>query len=116
MRRTRNLSAMAIVLTTLLLSLVGCTMVGDRLTGVEVQSHRPNECIRVCNQEFVADLTAETRKLTAALEDCRALPQAGKKTCHEAALAAFHAAVTAIGQERKTCVNNCHRQGSGFGG
>ena len=116
MRPIRTHVSVLAILLVALLALVGCTMVGDRLTGVEVQSHRPNECVRACNEEFVADMTAETRRLAAALEECRPLPPADKKTCHEAALAAFHAAVTALGQERKTCVNNCHRQGSGFGG
>ncbi|HZM28137.1 MAG TPA: hypothetical protein VFB89_12310 [Gemmatimonadales bacterium] len=109
-------SAAAILLTAVLLSLPGCTQVGDRLTGVRLESHRPNECVKACNQEFVADLTAETKKLTQALEACRQSTDAERKACHQAALAVFHAAVTALGQERKGCVNDCHQQGSGQGG
>jgi len=108
-------SALAIIAIGLA-SLIGCTMVGDSLTGVDVNRGVPTTCIKMCNDSYKLLYTEEQKRHLAAVEACQALSQPAKATCLDAETILHQANKAALSQGKTDCQNNCHRQGSGQAG
>lgn len=105
----RGLAALGVVL----LTIAGCTMVGDNITGVNLRETGPTTCVKQCNDTY-KDLYAEEQKRhIAALEACQALEQPTKGECLVAEDALHSANKDVLGAAKIDCQNDCHRQGSG---
>ena len=106
------LAALAIALT----ALASCTMVGDSLNGIRMRDEGPTSCIKDCNDTYKALYDAEQKLHTENVDACQSLDQPDKGSCLTAEDARHTAAMTALGDGKIECQNNCHRQGSGTAG
>ena len=97
-------------------ALAGCTMVGDSLTGVQLEKNGPTTCIKQCNDDYKLLFEEERKRHLAALEQCQALSGDDKTVCLQTESATHAANKDAFAQGKIDCQNNCHRQGSGSGG
>ncbi|TMQ71641.1 MAG: hypothetical protein E6K80_04905 [Candidatus Eisenbacteria bacterium] len=104
--------ALAIALT----AVVGCTMIGDSMTGVRLKADGATGCIKDCNDTYKAAFDAEQKLHDANIEACQALSQPDKATCLDDEAARHEAAMTALSAAKTDCQNDCHRQGSGTAG
>jgi len=115
--RHRTIIAGALAVTVIgLAALVGCTMVGDNLTGVELDRNAPTTCVKQCNDSYKLLYQEEQKRHLAAVEACQALPQPDKATCLDAETLLHQANKAALSQGKTDCQNNCHRQGTGTAG
>jgi len=79
LRRAVIYAALATLLGVVSLTLSQCTMVGDKLTGVDLNRGRPTTCLKNCN-DFYALVYDQEQKyhdqamLLCAVEDCSKLP------------------------------------------
>ncbi len=104
---TRILLLLALV--TASFTLTHCRMVGDRLTGVDVNLlKRRDDCKALCQDEFKARNQAESIEHAKRVVDCNGLASclADEEIRHLAAEAASKAT-------RDACINACHQQGGG---
>lgn len=99
-----------------LAALMGCTMVGDSITGVQLDRGGPTTCIKQCNDSYKLLYSEEQKRHQAAVETCQALNGAAQQTCQQAEAALHEANKDALTQGKIDCQNNCHRQGSGSAG
>ena len=99
-----------------LLVIVGCTMIGDQITGIRAQKTDLNSCVKDCNDSYKLLYAEEQKRHLAAVEACQALEQPGKAACLETETAMHESNKEALSQGKIDCQNNCHRQGSGSGG
>jgi len=106
----------ALVLAVAAAVFAGCTMVGDNLTGVDVDRGGPTTCIKACNDSYALLYNQEQKRHQAAVEACQALAQPAKGDCLVAEDAVHQANKDALTQGKIDCQNNCHRQGSGSAG
>jgi len=113
LRRAIAYAALAALLGVISLTLSQCTMVGDSLTGVQLERSGPTTCIKQCNDLYKTLFAAEQKRHLAAIEACQALSGEAKNACLEAESATHSANQDALGQAKIDCQNNCHRQGAG---
>ncbi len=111
-----------------LLIVVGCTQVGDNLTGVQLNRGRPTTCIKQCNDLYKMLYDDEQKAHAEAKEqcdavNCAALPKAdqqacidARQACQQAEAARHEAEMDRLSQAKKDCQDNCHRQGTGSAG
>lgn len=116
LRRAVAFAALAGLLGVGSLTLTQCTMVGDNISGVDLERGRPTTCVKKCNDLFNFLYESEQKRHNAANEICQALPQPDKATCLDAETATHQANKNALSQGKTDCQNNCHRQGSGTAG
>lgn len=116
LRRAVAFSVLAGLLGVGSLTLTQCTMVGDTLTGIELERGRPTTCIKGCNDLYAFLYKSEQKRHDAANEICLALAQPDKATCLGVETAQHQANKDALAQGKTDCQNNCHRQGSGTAG
>lgn len=91
------------------LALTQCRMVGDRLTGINVDVlKRKSDCVKACKDTFKANRKAENDLHTARIRDC-----AGNTACLAEEAARHDAALLAIDAAYVDCQNGCHNQGGG---
>ena len=109
----RFLSACLAVPVAALITVAGCTMVGDRLTGLSLTRVNPSACIRTCVQTQVQGVHAEAALHQAQVAACQALPDLERGDCMDAEEARHVAAMAGITGSRQECLSGCHRQGSG---
>ena len=122
-------AALATLLGVVSLTLSQCTMVGDKLTGVDVFRGRPTTCIKLCNDDAVLAFDAEQKEHAEQKElcdavNCALLPQPdqaacidARQACQQAESARHEAAKAAITQAKVDCQNGCaHTQGTGSAG
>ena len=98
LRRAVAFAALAALLGVVALVLSQCTMVGDSLTGVNLEKNARSNCVNGCNDSYKA-----------------AIEQA-KKDCGGTGNACFDAAQAAAFAAKTDCNNNCHKQGAGSAG
>jgi hypothetical protein len=104
--------SLAVLLVLSVLTLSRCTLVGDRLTGVDVARSRQApvpcivECQRVANEEIRVESVLHVSNVNACDGDADCL--ADEESRHEAA-------VNDIQAGREVCVDGCHDQGGGQG-
>lgn len=97
------------------LTLSQCTMVGDNLSGVDLERGRPTTCIKQCNDLYAVLYKIEQKRHDAAMEICQTLSGTERSDCLDAESATHQANKDALSQGKMECQNNCHRQGSGSG-
>ena len=110
--RLSLLGAIALIVATV----VGCTMVGDRLTGVSLDKAGPTSCIKSCTGSATDQVHAEVEAHQAAIRGCQELSSEDRGPCMQAEAARHTAAMAQINSGRQECMNSCHRQGSGSAG
>ena len=115
LRRAVAFAALAGLLGVGSLTLTQCTMVGDGLTGVELERGRPTTCLKRCNDLYAALFKFEQKRHDAANDICQALPVADQQACQAAESATHEANKDGLTEGKVECQNNCHRQGSGTG-
>lgn len=104
---TRILLLLALVAASL--TLTHCRMVGDRLTGVDVNLFaRRDECKARCQDEFKARNQAEDILHAQQVAAC-----SGNAACLATEAARHVAAEAASKAARDACINACHQQGGG---
>ena len=118
LRRAVAYAALAAVLGVVALTLSQCTMVGDSLNGVSLESGRPTTCIKKCNDLYAMLYKLEQKRHDAQVEICQALPPGSleRQNCLDAETAQHQANKDALTQGKIDCQNNCHRQGAGTAG
>lgn len=114
-RQKRNIVG-AILLAVAVAAFAGCTMVGDNLTGIDVERGGPTTCVKQCNDSYALLFEAEQKRHQAAVEGCQALSQPARGECLVAEDATHQANKNALTTGKVDCQNNCHRQGSGSAG
>jgi len=96
--------------------LSGCTMIGDSLTGVEVQPADATSCVKDCNDLYKTLYDQEQKLHLTNIDACQALSEPDKDTCLSTEEARHGAAMDELSAGKEACQNDCHRQGSGIGG
>ena len=110
-RRFRR--ALAIVVPGLFV-IVGCTMIGDQITGVRVPKTDATSCVKECNDSYKLLYAEEQKRHLEAMELCQALSPPDN-TCLNAESVLHESNKESLSQGKTDCQNNCHRQGSGSG-
>jgi hypothetical protein len=98
------------------LTFTACTMVGEGLNGVQLRADGPTSCVKDCNDFYKAEFDREQILHLANIDACQALEQPEKGACLDAEDSRHVAAMTALGEAKVECQNNCHRQGGGTAG
>ena len=99
------------------LTLVQCTMVGDRLTGLPSNSQAPVSCVQGCNDQYADLFKAEQRRHLTALEACLSLDAGDEKNdCLTAESNLHQTNMVNLTQGKVDCQDGCHNQGVGNGG
>lgn len=96
--------------------LAGCTMMGDNVTGVGLDSAGPTSCVKQCNDFFKGEYENEQKTHQLNVEACQALDQPAKAECLDAETLRHEAAKAALAAAKIECQNSCHRQGTGSAG
>ena len=97
-------------------ALAGCTMVGDNVTGVDLNRGGPTTCVKQCNDAYQLLYKQEQKRHQEAHEVCQALPVAQQQACQAAESATHEANKDGLTEGKIDCQNNCHRQGTGSAG
>jgi hypothetical protein len=114
--RNKALWVLACTLGLALIGVVGCTMVGDSLTGVTAHRADVTSCIKDCNDQYKVLYDQEQALHLANVNACQALSQPDKDACLAAEDARHQAAMDALNAGKTACQNNCHQQGSATAG
>jgi hypothetical protein len=109
-------AGLTLALIAALVAVIGCNLVSDSLTGVQLNKAAPNLCIKSCVKDSDAQLKAEIDRHQAAIAACQASPPNQRNACQRAEAAQHQAAMDGIATARRDCMNNCHRQGGGSAG
>jgi len=111
LRRRSAFLGLGVLLIATALSLTQCRMVGERLTGVDLECARPDKCISACQQVFNGLMAAEADQHVLLVKQCN-----GDPVCLATEEIRHEQAVSRIQMGRQECVNRCHHQGGGHGG
>ena len=116
-RRVVVLAGLPLLFGVLALTLTQCNMVGDKITGVGVETNRaaPTSCVKMCNDSSKVYYDIEQKLHDQNVENCQALPQPQKGECLAAEDARHTAEKARLSQYKIDCQNNCHSQGAGSG-
>src|SRR5262245_45276120 len=99
-----------------LLVVVGCTMIGDRLTGIRAEKAGLQSCVKDCNDAYKVLYEEEQARHIAAVEACKSVTEEAREQCLNAEAALHESNKGTLSQGKLDCQNNCHRQGRGSGG
>lgn len=104
---THILLLLALVMASL--TLTHCRMVGDRLTGADINLlKRRDTCKTTCQEEFMARNQAEN-----ALHEQNVAACGGNPSCLAEEEARHEAAEAESKATRDACISGCHQQGGG---
>ncbi len=114
--RSLRIALLVVAAAALTLLLSQCRMVSDAVVapggvGALAQQPKPKDCMRDCQDAFLAAIAAEN-----------GLHKANEKACHDDPVclaneeARHEAAMAQISVDRKNCLDGCHHQGGGTGG
>jgi len=96
------------------ITLVQCTMVGDKTTGVQFFKNSASSCIKDCNDQYKILFDQEQQLHHDNVQSCQALPPGPDRGDCLAAEGARHSArMEELGRAKADCQNNCHNQGGG---
>ena len=115
-RRAALYAGLATLLGVVSLTLSQCTMVGDNLTGVDVNRGRPTTCIKQCNDLYKILYDQEQKLYDTNKSYCLTLTQPDKDACLAAELARHQAKMNQLGIDKVNCPSTCHSQGTGSAG
>jgi hypothetical protein len=108
---------MASLLGTGSLTLVQCTMVGDRLTGLQLNSQASVGCLQDCNEQYAGLFKAEQKRHMFAMEACQSLGSGDEKNDCIAEESDLHQTnMRNLIRGKADCQDSCHHQGVGNGG
>jgi len=113
-RRTLKTFALASLLGLATMGLSQCRLVGDTVTGVELESNGVNgrsECVQRCNDEYKAADKAEATRHAAALRACGT-----SRSCKDSENLTHKGNKAAIVDAMQECKRACYNEGSGNGG
>jgi hypothetical protein len=113
--RTALYALLTAILGIVSITLVQCTMVGDRTTGVQFFKNNANTCIKDCNDRYKVLFDQEQQLHHANVENCQALPPPDRGDCLAAEGARHAARMAELSQGKIDCQNNCHDQGGDTG-
>jgi hypothetical protein len=116
LRRAVAFAVLAAVLGLVSLTLSQCTMLGDNLTGVNLQRGGPTSCIQQCLDTFHAARQLCLKNHATAKEQCKQLPEPEQSDCLAEAEAEKDACIDEAEAEKDRCQADCHRQGAGSAG
>ena len=115
LRRTIQTVALFSMLGLATLGLSQCRLVGDTVTGVELETEGTvsgrSECVRDCNDTYKSAKRAEDLRHRAALNAC-----GRDKVCRTAENIQFKRNAKAIITAMQACKRSCYNEGSGVGG
>ena len=114
--RVSRLSIVGATALFIVAAIVGCTLVGDHLTGVSLNKAGPSGCIRSCSGSFADLVHAEAEVHQSAIRGCQDLSSEERGACMQAEAARHQAAMQQISSGRQECMNGCHRQRGGSAG
>ena len=105
------LSTVAVpILTTALLS--SCKLVDEPIVGLVKKG--VGHCVKDCRHEFLADERECLKELRQDRRGCRNLSdEAAREACFRELVEDFVTCTRAAFDERRDCLNDCHRQGRG---
>jgi hypothetical protein len=104
-------AVLGVALTTLALSLSQCQMVEERLTGVSLNSTKPDLCVTNCTTTYNGFIRVESTTHVANVKNC-----ASDSLCLALEGMRHDAEVDRIQIARYACLAECRHQGSGGGG
>ncbi|HET9326867.1 MAG TPA: hypothetical protein VFQ05_08860 [Candidatus Eisenbacteria bacterium] len=116
LRRAVAYAALAAMLGLVALTLSQCTLVGDSLTGMELNGVGPTSCVKQCNDFYAIAYKREQKIHDTNNDICQALPMPQKAECLDNETARHEAAKAALAAGKTDCQNGCHRQGAGSAG
>ena len=99
-----------------LVGTVGCTMIGESLSGVSLSNLAVGECISDCAKSAQDQIQSEQETHQANVDRCLELSEQDRGACLNAEGARHSAAVQEIADGRRQCQGSCHHQGSGSAG
>ena len=102
---------LAIIAGSALLTLVGCTMPGERLTGVELSRSRPITCMQQCSSLYRSLIDQEQKRHVANIEVCRSLPQSAMGACLEEEGLRHAAEMERLSSSLTDCQGSCQHRG-----
>jgi len=116
LRRAVAFAALAALLGLGALTLSQCTLVGDSLTGVNLDGVGPTSCVKQCNDFYAIAYKREQKNHDTNNDLCQNLDQGLRAGCLEDETARHEAAKARLSAGKIECQNNCHRQGAGSAG
>jgi hypothetical protein len=114
-RRTVKAVALFSLLGIATVGLSQCRLVGDTVTGVELETSTSvagrSDCVKDCNDTFKAAKRAEDARHKAAARAC-----GRDKVCKNQEQVTYKRNLLAIVNAMKVCKRSCYNEGSGVGG
>ena len=93
------------------LSLVGCNLVSDSLTGSSLLTNQAQRCIKDCQDEYRFQVSRELKRHLEARKGCYDLSGDAREACLSAEQTRHEANEDQIEAAQRDCINACHRQG-----
>jgi len=116
LNRRRLAAGVVAILAIGFVALSGCTMVGDKLTGVALSRGNPAGCIQECNGSFKEKFKEEQRTHLENVENCMELSSSDKDACLTTERARHSSAMQSLTEQKNDCITGCHHQGRGSAG
>lgn len=101
---------LAIIAGSALLTLVGCTMPGERLTGVELSRSRPMTCMQECSSLYRNLIDQEQKRHVANIEVCRSQSQTAMGACLEEEGVRHAAEMERLSSGLTECQGSCEKR------
>ena len=103
------------------LAALGCRMVGDRVTGLDLENqsrlNARSECVIDCNEAYKACKRAEEDRSRENMATCDLLPSANsRRLCKQDEMVRHLAAHQACVDAKIACKSSCYNEGAGSGG
>ena len=111
-RRVAVFAAMVAVLGVASMMLSQCTMVGDNVTGIDLNKGGPTTCVKQCNDLYKMLYDQEQKLHQTNIELCGN----DNGACKTAEGARHEAAKAQLTADKINCQNTCHSQGTGSAG
>lgn len=98
-------------------ALVQCTMIGDRVAGVNLGRLTGTGCVKQCNDRYAGLYKQEQDRHQGAVAACSQIQDSGLRSACLQAEAVTHAAkMDELGAGKLACQDGCHNQGAGTSG
>ena len=101
---------LAVLCAVAVVGLTQCKLASDKVTGLDRAKTPPGQCISACAHSANEAMKSENNLHKTLVRNC-----AGNEACLAQEQARHEAAVAAIQDGRKRCMDSCHQQGGGSG-
>ena len=96
------------------LTLTGCTLVDERITGVTLDRANPTTCVRQCNDRYGLLFDLERKRHAMEVERCQAIPdKPAMRICLQDEALRFEGAMGQMVSGKTDCLASCTRTGAG---